>query len=194
MLTPYLDMDWYARQLNRRSRVWNLSDQELDTIPPVVRSGAPWQFTHAGIKATIPAGYLFRNQLLVLRAIKDSFPSRPVYFSFGNYESPLGLDPYVKRVGLIQKLEPHAVQEGPDTLRMPSGYLDVRTTLALWKEYRGAKQVIREGKWVDAPSAGVPLNYAFIAQQLALALEARGDSAQAREIMDTAQRVVNAVQ
>jgi hypothetical protein len=194
MLTPYLDMDWYARQLNRRMHVWQLSDQELDTIPPVFGSNEPVQFTHGEINATIPPGYLLRSQLLVLRAIKDSFPGRPIYFSIGNYPRPLGLDPYVKRVGLIQKLEPHPVREDPDTVRTPTGYVDVPASLALWKRYGGARQFLREGKWVDAPTAGMPLYYAAIGQDLALALDARGDHAQAREIMDVVKKVVDAVQ
>jgi hypothetical protein len=194
MLTPYLDMDWYARQLNRRMHVWQLSDQELDTIPPVWGSSEPVQFTHGAINATIPPGYLFRNQLLVLRAIKDSFPGRAIYFSIGNYPGPLGLDPYLKRVGLVQKLEPHPIREDPDTARTPAGYMDVPASLALWKRYGGAHQFLREGKWIDAPTAGMPLYYAAIGQDLALALDARGDHAEAREIMDVVKKVVDAVQ
>jgi hypothetical protein len=194
MLTPYLDMDWYARQLNRRSHVWKLSDQELDTVPPVLQSNAPWEFAHAGIRASIPPGYLFRNQLLVLRAIKDSFPNRPIYFSFGNYQTPLGLDPYVKRVGLVQKLEAYPVRESRDTIRIQNTYVDVSASLALWRTYAGPQQIIREHKWTDAASAGIPLYYAFVGRDLALALEASGDSTQARDIMDVAQRVANVLQ
>jgi hypothetical protein len=195
MLTPYLDTDWYARQLNRRMHVWKLTDQELDTVPPVLATNEPMQFTHGDISALIPPGYLLRNQLLVLRAIKDSFPSRSIYFSMGNYPQPLGLTPYLKRVGLVQKLEPANIRENPDTVRTQNGqHVDVPASLALWKTYGGARQVAREGKWVDASTVGMPLYYAVVGQDLAIALDARGDHAQAREIMELVKQVVNAVQ
>src|SRR5205814_452012 len=103
-LTPYLGMDWYPRQLNRRAHMWRLSDQDLDTIPPYLETTQPSRFQHRGIDATIPPGFFTRDQLLVLRAIKDSFPARSVYFTAGQYARQLGLDPYLVRVGLVDKL------------------------------------------------------------------------------------------
>jgi hypothetical protein len=193
-LTPYLGMDWYARQMNRRSKLWQLSDQELDTIPPYVQSQTPWRFTHGAIDAMIPAGFLTRDQLLVLRAIKDSFPNRPIYFSFGAYPQQLGLGEHIKRVGLAQKLEPLPVREGPDTARTPNGFLDVERSLALWRKYGGARQVVREGQWVDEPSNSVPLYYAFVGQELAIALEERGRHAEAQEVIELARLVAVAAQ
>lgn len=193
-LVPYLRMDWYARQLNRRVPLWRLSDQELDTIPPYLEHTQPVLFTHGAISATIPPGFLIRDQLLVLRAIKDSFPARPIYFSFGPYAQELGLGEYVKRVGLVQKLEPRPVREDPDTMRMQNGgYVDVPRSLALWKKYGGPRQLIREGKWVDAASVDVPLYYGVVAQDLAIALDARGQRAQAEEVIDVARRLVAVV-
>ncbi|HJQ21688.1 MAG TPA: DUF2723 domain-containing protein [Gemmatimonadaceae bacterium] len=194
-LTPYLGIDWYARQLNRRAHIWKLTDQELDTIPPYLESAAPMQFHHASINTVIPPGYLTRDQLLVLRAIKDSFPNRPIYFSFGPYGRPLGLDPYLERVGLVQKLMPTPVRDDPDTARTPSGaYIDVEKSLALWQQYRAPAQLLREGRWVDAASADVPLYYAQTAQDLALALDARGDHARADQIIEDVKRIVAVVQ
>jgi len=193
-LTPYLGMEWYARQLNRRGHLWNLSDQELDTIPPYLESAQPMQFQHGEINTTIPPGYLTRDQLLVLRAIKDSFPSRPIYFSFGPYGRPLGLDPYLKRVGLLQKLMPNPVHDDPDTARTASGaYIDVGKSLELWQRYSAPRQLEREGKWVDKSTADVPIYYAFIAQDLALALDARGDRAHAEQLISDARRIVATV-
>jgi len=193
-LTPYLGMDWYSRQLNRRAHLWNLSDAELDTIPPYIESPQALRFQHGGIDTQIPPGYLTRDQLLVLRAIKDSFPNRPVYFSMGPYGRPLGLDPYLKRVGLVQKLMPTPVQEGPDTVRTPSGgYVDVSKSLELWQRFSGPRQLLREGKWVDRASSDVPIYYAYVAQELAMALDARGDHARAEEIIGTAKEIVDVV-
>jgi hypothetical protein len=193
-LVPYLQMEWYARQLNARTRLWNLSDTELDTIPPYLETPRPVQFQHGAIDATIQPGFLTRDQLLVLRAIKDSFPSRPIYFSFGPYAQQLGLANYITRVGLVQKLQPLPVREGSDTVLTPSGFIDVPRSLALWKRYRGARQVAREGRWVDVASADVPIYYARVGQDLALALDARGQRAEALEVMDLVRRIAEAVQ
>ncbi len=191
-LTPYLDMDWYARQLNRRSRVWNLTDQELDTVPPYLELRGPMQFLHGGISAAVQPGYITRGELLMLRAIKDSFPSRPIYFAAGSYPRRLGLGPYLKRVGLVEKLEPQSVREGPDTVRLDSGYMDVTQSLRLWRQYAGGRQMIAEGRWVDIASVGVPLYYAVVGQDLATALDKQGRSAEAKEVFDLARRVVEA--
>jgi hypothetical protein len=132
--------------------------------------------------------------LLVLRAIKDSFPSRPIYFSFGPYAQQLGLGEYVTRVGLVQKLQPRPVAESPDTARTPNGYVDVPRSLRLWKSYGGAHQVVREGRWTDAASSDVPIYYAIVGQDLAMALEARGDHAQAQEVMELVRRIAGVLQ
>lgn len=192
-LTPYLDMEWYARQLNRRHKIWALSNEEIDTMPAVIEARGPLQFRHGDIEALVPPGYLTRGQLLVLRAIKDSFPRRPIYFSFGNYAASLGLDPFVKRVGLVNKLMPEAVREGPDTVRSAGGWVDVPTSLALWRQYAGARQVVREGRWVDAGSASIPLAYAFVGQDLADALRAQGRAAEANEVFGLVEQVAAAV-
>lgn len=193
-LVPYLQMEWYARQLNRRTTLWNLTNGELDTIPPLLETRQPVRFDHGAIAATIPPGYLTRDQLLVLRAIKDSFPSRPVYFSFGPYAQQLGLGEYVRRVGLVQKLESGPVRDSPDTARTPGGYLDVPRSLQLWKTYTGPVQLAREGRWVDRASSDVPLYYAMVGQDLALALDARGQRAEAHEVMALVRRIADVVQ
>jgi hypothetical protein len=193
-LTPYLDMPWYARQLNRRHNLWKLSNAELDTIPPYIETRGAMAFEHGEMSATIPPGFYTRAQLLVLRAIKDSFPNRPIYFSVGSYGRTLGLDPYLKRVGLVDKLEPRPVREGPDTARLASGFIDVPKTLALWKQYAGARQVIKEGRWIDEGSSLIPLYYAWLGQELAIALDTAGRKAEAEEVMVLARQVVDAVE
>jgi hypothetical protein len=192
-LTPYLDMPWYARQLNQRARIWNLTDEQLDTIPYFYEARTPAQFRHGDIDATIAPGLLSRGQLLVLQAIKDSFPSRPIYFSVGGYGRRLGLDPYIKRVGLVEKLLPQPVAEGTDTVRTPTGFLDVPRSLALWRQFGGARQVVREGKWIDEGSSQIPLYYAFIGQELAIALDGMGRSAEAQDVLQLAREVAATV-
>ena len=193
-LTPYLDMPWYARQLNRRHNLWKLSNAELDTIPPYIETRGAMAFEHGEMSATIPPGFYTRAQLLVLRAIKDSFPNRPIYFSVGSYGRTLGLDPYLKRVGLVDKLEPRPVREGPDTARLATGFIDVPKSLELWKRYGGARQVVKEGRWIDEGSSLIPLYYAWLGQELAIALDTAGRKAEAEEVMALARQVVAAVE
>jgi hypothetical protein len=193
-LTPYLGMEWYARQLNQRSPIWNLSDRELDSIPPYYVSRPDERYTHGAIDLALGARAITRDQLLVLYAIKDSFPSRPVYFSIGAYHSDLGLGPYVKRVGLVHRLMPTPVLEGDGVVRVGNAWVDVPRSLELWDRYTGARQAVREGRWVDGSSSSIPLYYAGIGQELAFALQAQGRTAEAIEVMELAQQVANAVQ
>ena len=192
-LTPYLGMEWYARQLNRKSPLWKRTDQELDTIPGFAEFREPQRFVHGGIDAVIEPGYLTRDQLLVLLAIKDTFPNRPIYFSFGNYPQLLGLGPYVKRVGLLQKLEAQPIRETADTMRLPSGFVDVSKSLALWEKFGGPDAIRREGRWLDTPSEMIPLYYAMVAQDLAEALQKRGDTARANAFIEQTRTIVEAV-
>ncbi|MGH7637795.1 MAG: glycosyltransferase family 117 protein [Gemmatimonadaceae bacterium] len=192
-LTPYLDMPWYARQLNQRDSLWNLSDEQLDTIPYLYEARQPMQFQHGAITASIPPGIMTRAQLLVLQAIKDSFPARPVYFSVGGYGRDLGLEPYIKRVGLVEKLESRAVAEDGDTIPTSTGFVDVPRSLELWQKYAGARQVVREGEWIDGGSSQIPLYYAFVGQELAIALDSMGRRAEAAEVLQLAREVAATV-
>lgn len=194
VLTPYLPMDWYARQLNRRGSLWKLNDEQLDSVPEFYRNTVPSRFQHGTISATLEPGILTRDQLLVLQAIKDSFPARPIYFSAGGYASSIGLDAYVKRVGLVNKLMPELIREGPDTVRMGESWVDVSGSLELWNRYGGAKQLVKEGRWVDSGSSLIPFYYAGIGQQLAIALQAQGKTAEAQEVMALAQQVAEVLQ
>ena len=215
-LTPYLGLPWYARELLRhrpeaydmargpaayRARtwpqpagpLWQLTPAEADAVPDVVELSEPQRFRHGAMQVVIPARWLTRDQLLVLRAIKDSFPSRPIYFSLGNYPQQLGLTPYLRRVGLVQKLEPVALTETPDLVRVSDGHLDLHASTRLWEhEYRGHRQLVRERRWLDASSVSIPAAYAFVGQQLATGLAARGDTLRARTVLDTVHDVAAA--
>jgi hypothetical protein len=192
-LTEYMGMDWYPRQLNLRAKLWNMDDRTLDSVPPRVAVAEGSRFAHGDIKAVIPTPILARDQLLILYAIRDSFPRRPVYFAVGNYGSGLGLDPYIKRVGLVNQLMPEPVREGPDTAFIGGAFVDVPRSLELWRKYGGAQQVVREGRWVDASTLTIPLYYAGVGHQLAMALESRGRTAEAGEVLALAHRVANAL-
>lgn len=215
-LTPYLGLPWYGRELLRhrpetydaargpaeyRDRTWSrpslplwrLTPSEADAIPDVVELAEPQRFGHGAMQVVIQARWLTRDQLLVLRAIKDSFPARPIYFSLGNYAQQLGLAPYLRRVGLVQKLEPVALTETPNLVPLSDAHLDLQASTRLWEqEYRGHRQLVREGRWLDASSASIPSAYAFVGQQLAAGHAARGDTLRARAVLDTVRDVAAA--
>ena len=124
----------------------------------------------------------------------NSFPARPVYFTYRDYPKQLGLADYTKRVGLVQKLEPQQVHEDANTVRIGDTFVDVPHSLALWKSYKGATQFLKEGRWIDPGSSGVPLYYAGIGQDLAQALAARGDTVHAQDVFSVVRRVVAVLQ
>lgn len=190
-LVPYLGIEWYGRQLNRRGQLWDLTDEELDSVPQFFETRPGDRFEHGALSAAMPSAVMTRDQLLVLRAIKDSFPERPVYFSTGGYFATLGLDPYVKCVGLVNRLMSEPVRENADTVRIGGQWVDIPRSLELWNDYEGARQLVREGRWVDNGSAQIPLYYAAVGQQLAIALDARGQREEALGVIGLVEDVVD---
>ncbi|HVH38534.1 MAG TPA: hypothetical protein VM764_00790 [Gemmatimonadaceae bacterium] len=131
-------MEWHARQLNRRGNLWRLSDEELDSVQQRYAPREGERFRHGELIAALDGQVLTRDQLLVLHAIN-------------------GLDLYVRRVGLVNKLMPAPVREDPDTVLIGDAWVDVPGSLALRRTYGGARQVVLEGRWVDPGSASIPL-------------------------------------
>ena len=205
-LVPYLGLPWYARQLlvqppaaydsargpalyatMRTPRptepLWDLTARETDAIPDYVQLAEPQRFQHGEMDVTVPAGVLTRDQLLVLRAIKDSFPERPVYFSNPGYPAALGFGAYLRQQGLAYRLDARPVVESATLVPVGGVHVDLPRSRALWTaSYRGATALVREGQWVDRASVTIPANYALTGNQLALALAARGDTATARRV------------
>jgi hypothetical protein len=204
VLLPYLGTDWYVRQLLRTrvdeydgkgipayaalsvqrptSSPLSLTSDEADSIPPYVQYREPQEFRHGQIRATVPPGVLTRDQLVVLRLIADSFPSRPVYFSLGNYPQSLGLGEHVVTQGLAQRLVDMPARSFPGVVATPSGYVDVPRSHALWDSYRAPTALLAERDWVDDASVMIPSAYVGTGQTLAQALAARGDSVGATSV------------
>jgi hypothetical protein len=133
-----------------------------------------------------------RDQIVVFRFIRDSFPDRPIYFTMTgtSYPADLGLEPYVVTQGLVRKLLPAPVHPTEDTIRLGDQYLDVTTTYALWSRvYQAPRALLHDGTWIDRASVGVPYVYAALGIELAQALEARGDRQGAEQVAAT----VNAI-
>jgi VanZ family protein len=205
-LVPYLGLPWYARQLlkqppdaydaargpalyaggtaRRPTRpLWSLTAREADAIPEFVELASPQRFQHGAMDVTVPAGVLTRDQLLVLRAIKDSFPERPIYFSNPGYPGAMGLAPYLRQQGLAFRLDPRPLAESDSLVPVGGVHLDLPRSRALWSSiYLGSAALRREGQWVDRASVTIPVNYAVAGQQLARALAARGDTVAAMRV------------
>ena len=208
-VATYLGTDWFVRQIIRRpirpydaakgparfrGRTWpapsgpplKLSFGQADSIPPALPLRQPQLFKADGITARIPAGYLTRDQLVVLQMIHDSYPERPIYFSSPDYATALGLEPYLLTQGLVTKLMPHEITPSPDTINISGGYFDVKTTRALWdSSYLAPKALIKQNGWVDRASVGIAYHYAIIGTIVFQALEQAGDTAAAKPVAAT---------
>jgi hypothetical protein len=204
-LIPYLNMPWYAHQLIRErvapydgsgiasyaplagnrptGPVLSLTPAQADSLPPYMQLNQPAQFQQGGITATIPAGYIMRDQLMVLQFIRDAFPARPIYFSIGPYAQSIGLGEYVVTQGLAQRLLNTKAADNPAYVKFPGGYVDVARSRELWGMYKAPAALLKQGRWRDEASVSIPAAYAQTGQFLAYGLAARGDTLAADTVM-----------
>jgi hypothetical protein len=214
-VTTYLDTDWFVRQMIRRpiadydaakgpaiyrNQQWTkpagpplkMTFAEADAIPEYIQITQPQIFRHGTITLNIQPGYLVRNQLVLLRLIKDAFPERPIYVSTGGGQG-LGLEPYLLSQGFVQKLVDHPLADTPETPRISGLFLDVARTKALWNDvYRAPQSLIKEGDWIDRASIGIPYTYAFTGAILAEALQGKADEKSINAIKDRVKAIVKA--
>ena len=220
LVTSYLGLDWYARQLIRqqvrpydsergpqiyRGRSWPvptrpvlaMSMREADSVPDYIVLREPQAFRHDSLVAAIEPGVLMRDQLLVLRAIRDSSGERPIYFSrgAGDYPFRLGLGPYLVTQGLARKLLPGPAEGRPGILpSLGDGYIDVARTRALFDSvYSGHRVMTARARWVDRPSINMPFAYIDSGARLATALDQMGDRAAAERAMRDALSLAEAI-
>jgi hypothetical protein len=214
-LTPYIGTDWYPRQLIRRpthpydsakgpaiyrGRAWpfptrpvlDMTLEEADAIPNVMMLPTPQRFVHGGISLDLPSGYLFRDDVVMLRTIKDSFPDRPIYFTRGATRR-FDLRPYLLEHGLAHKLAAAPLAPSRDTLPTGDGFLDVNRSAELWRSvYRAPEAIARRGDWVDRASASIPIVYVDSGLKVARALAMRGDTAGAERVAARVEAVIQA--
>jgi hypothetical protein len=214
-VSTYLDTDWYVRQIIRRpvadydsvngpaiyrGRTWKkpsgpplkMTFAEADSIPEYILLQEPKVFKEGNITLNIPAGYLTRDELVLLRLIKDAMPERPLYLSTGA-ESRIGLEPYLLTQGFVQKIMPDPVPETPATPHLSGLSVDLERTKALWfRVYRAPDALIKEGDWIDRPSFGIPYTYAFTGAILSEALARSGDTREAALVVDKVKKIVKA--
>jgi hypothetical protein len=204
-LIPYLNMEWYAHQLIRdrveaydgsgipayaalagpkpNEPVLSLTPAQADSMPPYLQLSAPAEFKSGNIDATIPAGFITRDQLMTLQFIKDAFPKRPIHFSIGPYAQSLGLGEYVVTQGLSQKLLDHKAKDDPDYVQFPGGYVDVKRTSELWNRYGAPAALLHQRRWLDDASVSIPGAYMQTGQILAYGVAARGDTLRADSLI-----------
>ncbi len=209
-VTSLLRTDWYVRQMIRRpvypydaakgpavyrGRSWPLPKgspvamtvAEADALPEVMALPQAQLFKKDDIEAVIPPGEIYKDQIIVLRVIKDGFPDRPLYFTSGSYPRSLGLGKYVANQGLVSKLFPTPVAADKRFVEIPGyGFFDLPRTDSLWKDYKAPAALLRRGEWVDKASSDIPLRYVITAALLSEISKAQGDSAAAAKYMTTA--------
>jgi len=172
-----------------------MSLADVAKMPPYIELPQAQLFREGNILATIPAGFLSRDQLIVLNIIKDTFPERPLYFSrtAGNYGERLGLEPYLLTQGFARKLLPDTVSGTKDTVLIRGeGWLDVPRTSALWKTWEGVGSLKRLHDWTDRASANIPYTYVATGALLAEALNQSGRSKEAEEVYGSALGIAQA--
>ena len=214
-VTTYLDTDWFVRQMIRRpiadydaangpaifrGKQWKkpsgpplkMTFAEADAIPEYIQITQPQFFRQGNINLAIEPGYLVRDQLVLLRLIKDALPERPIYVSTGG-GAGLGLEPYLLSQGFVQKVMDSPLTDTAETPRISGLFVDVDRTKRLWNEvYKAPEALVREGDWIDRPSFGIAYTYAFTGAVLAQAVSRQGDERASNTIMDRVRRIVKA--
>ena len=216
-VTTYLDTDWFVRQMIRRpietydaakgpaiyrGTTWKkpsgpplkMSFAQADSIPEYIQISEPKIFNKGNITLSIDPGYLVRDELVMLRLIRDAFPERPIYLSTGGGgHLSVALQPYLLSQGFVQKLVDHPITETPETPRVMGLNVDLERTKALWNDvYHAPETLVKEGDWIDRASVGIPYTYAFTGAVLSEALRAKGDAAGAETVMNRVRGIVKA--
>jgi hypothetical protein len=214
-VSTYLQTDWFVRQMIRkpvetydaangpalyRNTSWKkpvgpplkMTFAEADAIPDYIQITEPQIFRKDKINLAIPPGFLVRDQLVLLRLIRDSFPERPIYVAAGTGEG-LGLEPYLISQGLARKLVDHPLTDSAPTPKIGGVFVDVALSKALWDTvYRAPEALIEEGDWVDRASVSIPYFYAYTGAILAEAMSRRGDAKAASAIMSRVNGIATA--
>jgi hypothetical protein len=175
---------------------------EADSVPLYFVLNGPMRFDAGPYHAIVdprqlPHGVLERADAFVLRMIQEGAGGRPIYFARSGMNVPraLGLENNVLTQGLAAKLFVPPASASQDTMRVPGdGWLDVRRTEQLWNTvFTGQHSTVADGRWIDRPSASMPLLYVFAGAELADALRATGRAADAAPIYDTARKIATLV-
>jgi hypothetical protein len=211
----YLRTDWFVRQMIRRpvesydsangpaiyrNQQWKkpvgpplkMTFSEADAVPEYIELTQPQVFRHGNIVLNFPPGILIRDQILVLRLIRDSFPERPIYMSTTDGQA-LGLQPYLLSQGVAQKLVDHPLSDTAATPQVAGLFVDYERSKALWETvYKAPAALVKEGDWVDRASIGIPYTYAFTGSVLAEAMSRHGDETGANAVRNQVRDIAKA--
>lgn len=191
VIASYLGTDWFPKQLMRQGVALAGSPAESDSVPPWIRLDAPQRFDAGDIHATIPAGYITRDQLFVLRIARDVLPHRAVYFTNAIYPKALGLERYLVTEGLAVRLLPSPPVESSNLVSTTGGFVDVGRSLALWRDsFRGRAAFERQDEWIDPASLVMPAQYVIAGSLLAEALEKRGAAEESSAVAGEVNRLL----
>jgi len=210
---PVFEYDSARGPAAYRGKVWprpaqgplRLTMDEADSVPQVLLVSQPMGFRANGLDLTIDprglqqvqgGGLLERADLLLLRMIADSWPERPIYISrtTGSYGQQLGLGPHLVSQGLARKLVLAPDSSGGGlTMVEGSGWFDLARSRELWRGFGGPDAFVAFGQWVDRPSLSTVYAYLLAGFELSEVARFRGDSASAREVRATVERVARAV-
>jgi hypothetical protein len=191
VIATYLNTDWFPRQLMRRGIAVAGSPEESDSVPPVLRLAAAQRFDAGDIHATIPAGYLTRDQIFMLQIVRDVLPHRPVYFTSSIYPRALGLERYLVTEGLAVRLMPTEPVESSDLVRTSAGLVAVERSLSLWRDtFKGRAAFERQNEWIDPASLVMPAQYIIAGSVLAESLAKRGSAAESATVAAEVQRMM----
>jgi hypothetical protein len=185
-----------------RNQVWKkpsgpplrMTYAEADAIPEYIQIAQPQVFRQGNIILNIQPGYLVRDELVLLRLIKDAFPERPIYLSTGGGGTlAQSMQAYLVSQGFVQKLVDHPVTDSPATPKISGLFIDLDRSKALWDTvYHAPEALVKEGDWIDRASIGIPYTYAFTGAMLAEGMSRKGDERAATAIMDRVKRIVKA--
>jgi len=101
------------------------------------------------------------------------------------------LGPYFVVQGFVIKITPAPVKPSPDTVSLPGlGFLDVPRTEALWNQvFLGQAALLRQKRWVDPASAGIPFTYVVTAAALGQVLNQQGRTAEGTKMFAAAREI-----
>ncbi|HET7600417.1 MAG TPA: DUF2723 domain-containing protein [Gemmatimonadales bacterium] len=180
--------------------VLSLSQNELDSLPEVMRVPEKGGIKVDSIQISFGQDYLLLQDLATIFLIRDNLGKRPIYFSWsdGGYpDQTLGLSPYLVTQGMVRKLMPQPVSaKGGIVLSPGLGYVDLpRTKRLLWEVYHW-KAAARERPrgWVDVPSSSILSLYSIVYQGAAEAMRKAGDTALAARADSIAHAVSSNIQ
>jgi hypothetical protein len=182
----------------------HLTFDEADSIPLYMLVPEPVRLQVPGLDVRIEprmlpqtqnGGLLERADLLVLRMIADTWPRRPIYISrtTGRYGEMLGLGNNLLSQGLARKVVQTPVAS-PDTLYVAgTGWIDIRTAHALWRDFAGPAAIVKRNAWIDQPSISIAYSYLFAGSELASLLGQRHGVAADDSVMSTVRQVARAI-